>query len=189
MSPVVHTRVGKNKRGCDSIQQIDKYIFSDSIEYVDMMPTKYPTNPFESMFTQIESIIDSGETRFPFANAYDFKIDVVDEEDAVIVTADVPEFDENDLELSIGNDGQMLYISGQHTVDASDSDSQDEETYIWQERQHTTVEQAIPLPVQISEEKTTANYTDGVLTITLPKTFKTPTNGRINISWKAQDEN
>lgn len=154
-----------------------------------MMPTKYPANPFESMFKQIESVMDAGMTRVPFTTAYDFRIDVVEDEDAVVVTADVPGFEENELELSIGNDGQMLYIHGQHTVGTNESESNSEETYLWQERQHTTIERAIPLPIQVDEEDVTANYTNGVLTITLPKMFETPINGRIDINWTQQEEN
>ncbi len=74
----------------------------------------------------------------------------------------IPGVDRKDLDISVTRDG--VTISGQYRQE-EDKDSD----YYLAEFSYGKFERHIDLPVEIENDKVTAEYKDGVLTLTLPK--------------------
>ena len=106
------------------------------------------------------------------------KIEVTENKNNVIVTAEIPGVNANDIDLSISSNG-YLTISGEKkhentSVSASNG--------YFSEISYGRVSRTIPLPWDITYEKATADYNNGVLTVTLPKNQATKTKQKINIT-------
>lgn len=91
------------------------------------------------------------------------RVDLSEHDDELVVVADLPGFDREEIDLSL--DGDRLVIAASHEATADE----DEEQYIRRERRSTTVRRRIDLPVAVDAEGASATYTNGVLTVTLPK--------------------
>ncbi len=107
---------------------------------------------------------------FPFLGemtGFDFRpsIDVVETEGELVVTAELPGIDPDDIDVAL--EGDFLVIQGEKTQRAETSD---EDRYV-RERTFGSFLRRIPLPEGTSADKMTATYDKGVLTIqiTLPE--------------------
>lgn len=92
------------------------------------------------------------------------KVDVVEDDDEFVVTAEVPGIDEKDIDISI-QDGVLL-IRGKKE---EEKEQEGKERYRY-ERVYGSFHRSIPLPGEIDDSKVTAQLKNGVLKITLPKT-------------------
>ena len=92
------------------------------------------------------------------------KIDVTEEENAVLVVAELPGIKEENLDIKISDDG-YLTISGQkqQTQEASSKNS------YFQEISYGTFKRTIPLPLDLDYNMADAEYDNGVLDIRIPK--------------------
>lgn len=90
-------------------------------------------------------------------------IDIMEEDDKLVVTTDLPGVDKKDVELSVKDD--MLEISAK----CGREKEAEEEGYLRRERAYTRFYRAVRLPVNVTDENATAKIENGVLTITLPK--------------------
>lgn len=90
-------------------------------------------------------------------------IDMIDHDDDLVVTVDVPGYDQDEIDISVFN--RRLRIAADH----EETTEVDEESYLRRERRHETMRRTIDLPVEIDPEDVSATLTNGVLTITLPK--------------------
>jgi HSP20 family protein len=91
------------------------------------------------------------------------KVDVSSHGDDIVVVADLPGFDREEIELSVDED--RLTIAASHDVESGDEDA----SYIHRERAHRAVRRSVSLPVEVDAEGASASYTNGVLSVTLPK--------------------
>jgi HSP20 family protein len=87
-------------------------------------------------------------------------VNVAERDDAVVVRADAPGFESGDFDLQIQGD-QLVLCACQ-----SEESSRDEGEF-WEKRE---LYQTVPLPAGIDAEHIDAQYRNGVLTVTLPKT-------------------
>ncbi len=105
-------------------------------------------------------------------------IDVADHGEEYVVTADLPGFDTDDIDVSIHED--TLRIEAEHHEEAEEREGEggegeavegesDEARYLRQERRHQSVSRSVTLPERVDEETVSATYRNGVLTVTLPK--------------------
>jgi HSP20 family protein len=101
-------------------------------------------------------------------------LEVADQDREVRVTAEIPGMNEKDVELLV-QDG-VLTIRGEKRNETSDKDR------CWSERWYGRFERRIALPSGIEEEKAQANFRDGVLTVTLPKSSEAAHSRRIPIN-------
>ena len=92
--------------------------------------------------------------------------DVMEEEDRVIVTTDMPGIEKESIELSL-KDNALVISAGRGKEEESEK-----EGYIRKERTYTRYYREILLPEGVSEEGATAKLLNGVLTVTLPKLKK-----------------
>lgn len=91
-------------------------------------------------------------------------VDVAETDDQVVVTADLPGFSKEDIEVSVK--GRQLRVAAQHT---DESTSGDDATYHRRERTQRQVSRTVSLPADVEEDGATATYENGVLTVTLPR--------------------
>ncbi len=93
----------------------------------------------------------------------DFTIDIADNGEELVVSADLPGFSQDDIDLRV--DREALTLSATHDEEAVD----DAAHYHRKERRHQSVSRRIPLPEEVDAEAASATYNNGVLTVTLPK--------------------
>ncbi|HVJ68832.1 MAG TPA: Hsp20/alpha crystallin family protein [Caulifigura sp.] len=90
-------------------------------------------------------------------------VNVYERPDEFLLTAELPGVRTEDLELSVNN-GQLV-LRGQR-LEPSEPPP---ERYRRSERQHGKWERSLPLPDRVQEERMTAEFINGVLTVHLPK--------------------
>ena len=132
-----------------------------------MTITRY--NPFRDLdhFAGLRLFDDSFNRFFaqPAASAPTWtpSVDIVENENDIVLTADVPGVNEKDIDLKI-EDG-TLTLKGERKFETEEKDK----GYHRVERGHGAFVRAFSLPESVDPEKVKANYTAGVLTVTLPK--------------------
>lgn len=89
-------------------------------------------------------------------------VEVVDKGDSVVVTAEIPGVNKDEVDLTVL--GDTLTITGEKKLPAEEGAS-----YIRHERPHGRFRRLIDMPYSINQDKISASYRDGILTITLPK--------------------
>ncbi|MFB6128549.1 MAG: Hsp20/alpha crystallin family protein [Halorhabdus sp.] len=138
------------------------------------MPSK--PNPFDEIERMFDRMSDQFEALDPTdvagtvaGSAGGIAVDVVDEDDRFVVTADVPGYDSDDIDVTLP-DATTLRISAEQTEETgTERDEPDEGIFIRRERRRTATSRTVSLPGPVEEDATTASYQHGVLTIELPK--------------------
>ena len=90
-------------------------------------------------------------------------LDVYQDKDHVLVQAELPGMKKEDIALSL-QDG-LLTLSGERKHEKA----HDEKSRIRNERFFGKFERTVTLPVQVDGTSVSAEYADGILTVTLPK--------------------
>ena len=90
-------------------------------------------------------------------------MDVKEDEKNVIVSAEIPGMDDKDIDISIT--GDVLIIKGEKKEERKEEKG----SYHLEERSYGSFSRSISIPGTINTDKAEADYSDGVLTITLPK--------------------
>ena len=93
----------------------------------------------------------------------DVSVDVADQGDQLVVTADLPGFSGDDIDLRV--ERENLTISAEYESEESEETAQ----FHRQERRHESVRRQLSLPEAVDAENASASYNNGVLTVTLPK--------------------
>ena len=92
-----------------------------------------------------------------------WSMDVDDQDDKIVVRAEAPGFEPGDFDLQV-RDNQLLLCACESEESKQDGGRQ------WRQREFY---RSIPLSSEIDAEKVDAQYRNGILTVTLPKTEKT----------------
>ena len=90
-------------------------------------------------------------------------VDVIDKGDKVVVAADVPGVEKEDLSVNIS--GDRLEISAERKKEAEEK----KEGYVRRERTYTSYYRLVPLPAEVDADKADATFENGVLEISMPK--------------------
>ena len=93
-------------------------------------------------------------------------VDIVENNNTLMLKAELPGFKREDLDVSLHEDN--LVISGERKRE----EGHKEGGIYRSERFFGRFHRSIPLPFPVDSEKIQANYRDGVLTVTLPKSEK-----------------
>jgi len=114
------------------------------------------------------------------SNLSTMKIDVEEEKDKYVVTAEAPGFKKEDLHVRVENG--MLEISGEHKEERKKEDKQ--RKMLRSERLVSSVRRVIALSgdTEQSADKVKAHYKDGLLKIEITKTPHDEHAGRVEIS-------
>jgi HSP20 family protein len=103
-------------------------------------------------------------------------IDVKDDGDKFLVTAEVPGLTEKDINLTL--DQNVLTLEGEKKSEYKD----EKEGYYKSEISYGHFYRQIPLNENVDEDKVEASYRDGVLKINLPKRPGSQKNKKISIN-------
>ena len=124
-------------------------------------------NPFRELDELIERMNRQfGELSGGFESGSmlsDVSADVADQGDQLVVTADLPGFSGEDIDLRV--DRESLTLSAEYEAEESEETAQ----FHRQERRRESVRRQLPLPEAVDAENASADYNNGVLTVTLPK--------------------
>lgn len=144
-----------------------------------------PFSEMESVRRQMDRLFDeltNGALSQPVA----FKpaIELKDTETDLILKAQIPGMNADDLDVSVTRDS--VTIQGERKYEQT---SESEGVYR-SEFRYGQFHRAIELPAPIEQEKVTADYTDGVLTLTLPKVQdKTRQAVKVNLKPSVESRN
>jgi len=90
-------------------------------------------------------------------------VDVKEENDQVVVSAELPGMDQEDIDVEVTQDS--VRIAGEKKQE----EKKEEKGYYHRETSYGAFERVIDLPTAVDEEKAEAEFSKGVLTIKLPK--------------------
>jgi len=113
---------------------------------------------FDRFFRTWPSVWEGGNR----SNYWGF--DIEDKDDVVMIRAEAPGFEPGDFDLQVR--GNQLVLSASHREEPSEKDK-DKPMRQWS---HQELFRSVTLPAEVTAEKVDANYRNGVLTVTLPKT-------------------
>ena len=91
-------------------------------------------------------------------------IDMSEDEKAYKISAELPGIDAKDIDVSVS--GDMLVLKGEKRQEKEQKDK----NYHFSERTYGSFQRSFQLPSSVDREKLAADFSKGVLTITLPKT-------------------
>jgi HSP20 family protein len=137
---------------------------------VQKAPARMPS-PFDEMERMFEEVLGRGWLR-PFRWERPFgaelalmapKVDVVDRDEDVLVRAEVPGVNKEDIEVSIS--GNMLTVKGE----TKREEKEEKGDYYRAEISRGSFARTVSLPAEVDESKAKAALKDGVLELTLPK--------------------
>ncbi len=99
-----------------------------------------------------------------FSGSYLPKVDTLEAEEDIRVTAELPGMEEKDIDVSL--------VDGALTLKGEKNSCDEEKTmrHYRMERSYGMFERTIPLPMEVEADKVEALFKNGVLTVTLPKT-------------------
>jgi len=150
--------------------------------------------PFESMWREMEDMrremdalfnqVQTGGRLLPAGGITDrmlpairgeFRVDVREHADEVIVVADLPGMEKDDVSLQLINP-RALEVSCQRKSENEDK----EEGYYMRERVSGSMKRVVALPAEVTGDDSKASFKNGVLEVHLKKMTTTPTS-RIEI--------
>jgi HSP20 family protein len=94
------------------------------------------------------------------------RVDVVDRENEIIVKAEVPGVDKDDLDISVTENTVSIKGSTSH------EEKEEKGDYYRCEISSGSFSRVVPLPADVDPEKASSKFKDGVLELTLPKLQK-----------------
>jgi HSP20 family protein len=146
-------------------------------------------DPFLSLHREVNRLFDDVfrgfDSRLPALGRFSSfggggwpNVEVSDDEKEIRVTAEIPGLEEKDIEVLL-EDG-MLTLKGEKRSETEDKDRQ------FSERFYGRFERRIPLGYEVEDNKVSADFKNGVLTVALPKTERAQAKAkRIAINGKS----
>ena len=107
------------------------------------------------------------ETEPAWRSSFSFStpaIDMSEDEKAYKISAELPGMDSKDIDVSMA--GDMLVLKGEKRQEKEEKDR----NYHFSERAYGSFQRSFELPASVDRDKISADFSKGVLTITLPKT-------------------
>lgn len=118
-------------------------------------------NPFDDLERMIDRMTQQFEGFEPLSGGV--PVDVVDLGDEFEVTADLPGYERDDIEVELSETTVRI------GADSEDEREVESGEYLRRERTTRASSRSVRLPERVDEEGTSATYEAGVLRITLPK--------------------
>ena len=142
----------------------------------------YGEDPFMSLHREMNRLFDdvfrgtpAAGSRGEASNFVQAHMDVSETEKEVRICAEMPGVNQNDVEISL--DGDVLTIRGEKKLERTN----EKENFHFMERSYGTFQRSLRLPFPVSPDQIQAEFNNGVLTVTLPKTKAQERSHRIQI--------
>ncbi len=139
-------------------------------------------------FEELGGTLDAPGTPPGLPGTHDLAVDVIEDDEAVTVVADLPGFDDDDIDVELRDDALSIAATREEetTVSVGDGETADENPdedteesdvvpdegavrYHRRERRTHSVSRRVPIPAAVERDGASASYDGGVLTVTLPK--------------------
>ena len=155
-----------NSQPAVSAQHVDPGTTFGSQSWNPFKEMQRMQNEMDKMFGNIRSQFyqDPGLNDFSKSFSFSPSVDIKDEKNQLVVTADIPGSDESNINVKL--EGDKLTISA-NTKKSSRQKSNG--NMFRSERVMGQFQRTIQLPVPVLADKMKTDYKDGVLTVTLPK--------------------
>ncbi len=114
-------------------------------------------SPFDSLFSNMLGDWGLTSSKIP-------PVDITETDKAYILEAELPGYKQEDVKLNIEKHVLRLSSTKQTT-----KEEKDEKKYLICERHSQSFERAFSLPEDVNEDKIEGEFSNGVLTVTLPK--------------------
>ncbi|HAA31406.1 MAG TPA: molecular chaperone [Cyanobacteria bacterium UBA8553] len=123
-----------------------------------------PFQELETLHRQMDQMFDdmSGLTR-NHQTTWKPAIELQDTDDHVILRAEIPGIEGKDLDVRVTRDA--VAITGEHRYEKK----AEEKGFFRSEFRYGKFGRVIPLPVAVKNDQVQADFTNGILTLTLPK--------------------
>ena len=151
------------------------------------MPRRDPFREIEELFERMGREFEELGGTLETPMSADVAVDVAEDDEEIRVTADLPGFDREEIDVELRDDALTIAATREETSesdvgpDESDDEAEDDGDsdvrYHVRERRTRAVSRRIPLPAPINPDGASASYTNGVLTVTLPKRSATDAGG------------
>jgi HSP20 family protein len=146
---------------------------------------RYPARPFWDEFDQMMAEMEDRfqrmfqRTNLPMPSEVgsrvlpairgEFRVDVREHEDEVIVVADLPGIEKEGVQIRLV-DPNLLLIKTERRAETEETG--EKEGYYMRERVYGTMSRTVTLPIDVTEEGATASFKNGVLEVHLKKLVK-----------------
>jgi HSP20 family protein len=147
-------------------------------------------DPFMSLHRQMNRLFDDvfrgsigGSAGGPGQSGGNFvqpQMDVSETENDVRICAELPGVSQDDVDVRLDDD--VLTIRGEKKLERKD----EKENYHFVERSYGTFQRSLRLPFAVEPEQVKAEFNNGVLTVTLPKSKAQERSRRIQIQGGSQ---
>jgi len=138
---------------------------------------KKPVQPARSLNSWVEDFFNLDFLNF-FGNeswVVSPSVNVREDENRYVLELAAPGLKREDFKIEVVN--QVLSLSS----DKREEKTEEEENYRRREFNYSTFQRTFQLPEEVDPDKITANYEDGVLSVTLPKKEEAATNKKRRI--------
>ena len=136
-----------------------------------------PASPFLTLHREMNRLFDDVFSGFgggalgPAMRGLGWpSVEMVETDQGLRVSAELPGLDEKDVELTI--DDGVLTLRGEKRAETTDKERG------YTERSYGRFERVLALPFAVEEDKAEASFKNGVLSVTLPRSAKAPERGR-----------
>ena len=102
-------------------------------------------------------------SRSLFSRTFTPVVDIVENENDIIVKAEIPGMEQNDLDVNLA--GDVLTIKGEKKAEHEERG----DNFHRIERSYGSFSRSLALPCEVQQDKAEANYKNGVLSLRLPK--------------------
>lgn len=120
--------------------------------------------PFDEMRRMMEDFwMTPFEEMGRWGEAFTPRVDVKEEDNNVVVSAELPGIDQKDIDVTVTRDSVRIAGEKKH------EEEKEERGYYRRETSYGSFERVVELPSEIDENKAEAEFSKGVLTIRLPK--------------------
>ena len=130
---------------------------------VNLLPTRNSWDHFLSEFF--------GDGWERTSNSWSPSVDISEDKNAYTITADLPGISKKDINMRVKEN--VLTLSGNRNYEKKDK----KDTYYRMERGYGKFSRSFQLPDNVMENKITANFKNGVLTVYVPKSEKLKPRG------------
>lgn len=109
---------------------------------------------------------ESKEFSFPVTfNAFP-KMDVIDRDKELVIKAELPGIDKEDIDVSIANNRLLVKAKSRH------EEKEEKGDFIKQEIRSSEVYRSVQLPGEVDDDKVKTSFKNGLLELTIPKKEK-----------------
>jgi HSP20 family protein len=133
-----------------------------------------PANPFDELEKLFKQMQENFQEASRWWNTETFgldaqrsaavSVDLENRAEELVLTADLPGFSKEEIDVRVTD--RTLRLEAEHEETSEEGETGE---YVRRERRRTSIARSIPLPEAVDADEISARYTNGVLTVRMPK--------------------